>query len=87
MPFFHIFGANVLLLTGLELGAKLVTLPKLELPTYFKAVNEHKVIYKHITSKLAQGIIITSLADSSSPGTSFGASFDPTETSNQRRGY
>lgn len=31
------------MLTGFELGAKLVTLPKLDLPTYFKAVNDHKV--------------------------------------------
>lgn len=43
MPFFHTFGITVTMLTGFELGAKLVTLPKLDLPTYVKALNNHKV--------------------------------------------
>lgn len=40
---FHAYGAVAILLSGIEVGAKLVTLPKFDLPSYLKAIDDHKV--------------------------------------------
>lgn len=47
LPFFHIYGSVVLLLRGLRLGAKIVTLPKFDPPTFLKIINENQNIVLH----------------------------------------
>lgn len=42
LPFFHIYGLVVNMLSKLEQGGKLVTLPKFKPDTYLKAIVEHK---------------------------------------------
>ena len=43
LPFFHTYGVTVVMMAGFETGAKLVTLPKLDVPSFFKALDDHKV--------------------------------------------
>lgn len=44
MPLFHTYGITIILNTGLETGAKIVTLPQFEVQSYFNAIDTHKVI-------------------------------------------
>lgn len=41
LPFFHTYGVTILMNTGLETGAKLVTLPQFEVQSFFKAIDDH----------------------------------------------
>lgn len=43
LPFFHTYGITIIMNTGFETGAKLVTLPQFEVQSFFKAIDEHKV--------------------------------------------
>ena len=43
LPFFHAYGTVGLMLSGVELGAKLVTLPKFDVPGFLKAIDDHQV--------------------------------------------
>lgn len=43
LPFFHCYGTMGLMLAGAELGAKLVTLPRFDVPSFMKAIDDHKV--------------------------------------------
>jgi 4-coumarate--CoA ligase len=43
LPFFHTYGITIILNTGIQTGAKLVTLPQFDVQSYFKAIDEHKV--------------------------------------------
>nr|CAH0109076.1 unnamed protein product [Daphnia galeata] len=42
LPFFHIYGLVSLMLTGLDHGAKLVTLPRFESESFLKSVHQHR---------------------------------------------
>jgi acyl-CoA synthetase (AMP-forming)/AMP-acid ligase II len=42
LPFFHSYGITGILNIGFDLGAKLVTLPRLDVPSYLKAIEDHK---------------------------------------------
>ena len=44
LPFFHIYGMVAVMLTALEHGAKLVTLPRFESESYLNAVYNNHVI-------------------------------------------
>jgi 4-coumarate--CoA ligase len=44
LPFFHIYGLVSLMLTGLDHGAKLVTLPRFESESFLKSVHQHRVL-------------------------------------------
>ena len=44
LPFFHIYGMVACMLTGMDHGAKLVTLPRFEADTYLNALNRSQVI-------------------------------------------
>ena len=43
LPFFHIYGQIVVLMTGLKAGSKIVTMPKFDPEQYLKLAQEHKV--------------------------------------------
>ena len=43
LPFYHIYGKTVILLTGLYLGAKIVTIPRFEERAFLKAIQDYKV--------------------------------------------
>ncbi|XP_057379390.1 uncharacterized protein LOC130701426 [Daphnia carinata] len=53
LPFFHTYGITILMNTGFETGAKLVTLPQFDVQTYFKAIDDHKPTALHIVPPLA----------------------------------
>ena len=51
LPFFHTYGVTLLMNTGFETGAKLVTLPQFEVQSYLKAIDDHKVnISRYLTA-------------------------------------
>jgi len=43
MPFFHIYGMNVIMNLGLWRGATLVTMPRFELETFLSLIQQHRV--------------------------------------------
>ena len=43
MPFVHIYGLVVQMLSGFEIGATMVTLPRFEMQTYAKAIEQTRV--------------------------------------------
>lgn len=43
IPFFHVMGAVILCSTALQIGAKIVTLPKFDPQIFTKAAKQHKV--------------------------------------------
>ena len=43
LPFFHIYAMNTIMTLGLQIGAKLVTLPKFEPEEYIQALVTYKV--------------------------------------------
>ncbi len=48
LPFFHSYGMVGLLLSAVESGSKLVTLPRFDVPTFLKAIDDHQVENSHI---------------------------------------
>ena len=46
LPFFHIYGQVVVLLTGLAKGCKIISMPKFEPEPYLNAVTNHRVRIK-----------------------------------------
>uniref|UniRef100_A0A0P5EMA5 4-coumarate--CoA ligase n=1 Tax=Daphnia magna TaxID=35525 RepID=A0A0P5EMA5_9CRUS len=53
LPFFHTYGITILMNTGFETGAKLVTLPQFEIQSFFKTIDDHKPTALHIVPPLA----------------------------------
>lgn len=43
LPFFHMYGILPVMLSGLDHGAKLVTLPRFESSSYLNSVHQHRV--------------------------------------------
>lgn len=48
LPFFHIYGFTVLLVSKLSLGAKIVTLPEFNPTTFMNSITEHKATLLHV---------------------------------------
>ncbi|XP_046443350.1 probable 4-coumarate--CoA ligase 1 [Daphnia pulex] len=57
LPFFHTYGITIILNTGIQTGAKLVTLPQFDVQSYFKAIDDHKPTAMHIVPPLASLLI------------------------------
>ncbi|EFX67408.1 hypothetical protein DAPPUDRAFT_203687 [Daphnia pulex] len=53
LPFFHAYGITLLMNTGFQTGAKLVTLPQFEVQSYLKAIDDHKPTAMHVVPPLA----------------------------------
>lgn len=45
LPFFHLYGLLVLLISKLALGCKLVTIPKFETDSFLRIISDHKATY------------------------------------------
>lgn len=52
LPFFHIYGMVACMLTGMDHGAKLVTLPRFEADTYLNALNRCQPTLLHLVPPL-----------------------------------
>ena len=53
LPFFHIYGMQVLMNNGLYIGGVVVTLPKFELPEFLRVIAEHKTNRVYIAPPVA----------------------------------
>ncbi len=53
LPFFHIYGMNVLMHGGLATRACIVTMPKFELPEFLRVIADHRASYVFIAPPVA----------------------------------
>ncbi|GHH37030.1 AMP-binding protein [Lentzea cavernae] len=53
LPFFHIYGMQVLMNNGLYIGGVVVTLPRFELPEFLRVIAEHKTDRVYIAPPVA----------------------------------
>jgi acyl-CoA synthetase (AMP-forming)/AMP-acid ligase II len=53
LPFFHIYGLQVILNGGLRAGATLVVLPRFELESFLRAIQEHRATWAFIVPPIA----------------------------------
>ena len=53
LPFFHIYGMNVLMNTSLHLRAKLVTMPRFELEDFLRLIQDQKITMLYIAPPMA----------------------------------
>ena len=53
LPFFHIYGMNVLMNGGLAVRAPVITMPKFELPEFLRVIAEHRASYVFIAPPVA----------------------------------
>jgi acyl-CoA synthetase (AMP-forming)/AMP-acid ligase II len=53
LPFFHIYGLQVILNGGLRAGATLVLLPKFDLETFLHAIEEHRATWAFVVPPIA----------------------------------
>ncbi|KAK4037206.1 hypothetical protein OUZ56_029246 [Daphnia magna] len=61
LPFFHSYGMVGLLLSAVESGAKLVTLPRFDVPSFLKAIDDHQPTYLHLVPPLVS--LLTNLPE------------------------
>ncbi|KAI9552448.1 hypothetical protein GHT06_022814 [Daphnia sinensis] len=61
LPFFHSYGMVGLVLAAVESGAKLVTLPRFDIPSFLKAIDDHKPTYLHLVPPLVS--LLTNLPE------------------------
>jgi acyl-CoA synthetase (AMP-forming)/AMP-acid ligase II len=53
LPFFHIYGLQVILNGGLRAGATLVVLPRFELETFLRAIQDHRATWAFVVPPIA----------------------------------
>ena len=53
LPFFHIYGISVILNGGLRGGATLVVLPRFELETFLRAIQDHRASWAYVVPPIA----------------------------------
>lgn len=63
LPMFHIYGLVVILLSGLALGKKIVTLMKFELEPFLKTIQDYKVTLMHIVPPIVLAMAKHPLVD------------------------
>lgn len=54
LPFFHIYGFTVLLMSKLLTGAKIVTLPEFNPTTFVNSITEHKATLLHLVPPICK---------------------------------
>eukprot|EP00794_Sanderia_malayensis_P017433 gene17433-19177_t len=57
LPFFHIYGLSIILLSGLRNGETIVTLPKFEPQSFLQAIQDHKIDYLYLVPPLVLFLI------------------------------
>jgi acyl-CoA synthetase (AMP-forming)/AMP-acid ligase II len=53
LPFFHIYGLQVILNGGLRAGATLIVLPRFDLETFLRAIQEHRATWAFVVPPIA----------------------------------
>jgi acyl-CoA synthetase (AMP-forming)/AMP-acid ligase II len=53
LPFFHIYGLQVILNGGLRAGATLIVLPKFDLETFLRAIQQHRATWAFVVPPIA----------------------------------
>lgn len=56
LPFFHIYGLTVTLLSKLQMGCKLITLPSFKPDTFLNSLSEHKATVLHIVPPISKSV-------------------------------
>lgn len=62
LPFFHIYGFTVLLVSKLSLGAKIITLPEFNPTTFMNSITEHKATILHVVPPIRKYLCLISVA-------------------------
>ncbi|MFD7652997.1 AMP-binding protein [Actinosynnema sp. NPDC059797] len=63
LPFFHIYGMQVLMNNGLHVGATVVTLPRFDLPEFLRVIQEHRTNRVYIAPPVAVALAKHPLVD------------------------
>eukprot|EP00698_Gefionella_okellyi_P019887 TRINITY_DN6167_c0_g1_i1.p1 TRINITY_DN6167_c0_g1~~TRINITY_DN6167_c0_g1_i1.p1 ORF type:complete len:331 (-),score=84.64 TRINITY_DN6167_c0_g1_i1:46-1038(-) len=63
LPYFHIYGQQVQLISALWCGAKIVVLPRFELERYLSLIQEHKVTKLHVAPPVVLALAKHPLVD------------------------
>jgi acyl-CoA synthetase (AMP-forming)/AMP-acid ligase II len=63
LPFFHIYGMQVLMNNGLYVGATVVTMPRFDLPEFLRVIAEHRTDRVYIAPPLAVALAKHPLVD------------------------
>ncbi|QFZ23611.1 4-coumarate--CoA ligase family protein [Saccharothrix syringae] len=53
LPFFHIYGMQVLMNNGLQVGATVVTMPRFDLPEFLRVIQDHRTNRVYIAPPIA----------------------------------
>ncbi|XP_013419160.1 4-coumarate--CoA ligase 1-like [Lingula anatina] len=64
LPFFHIYGQVVVMLTGLKTGSKIITLPKFQLEYYLETIQNHRATILHAVPPIIIALAKSPLVDS-----------------------
>jgi acyl-CoA synthetase (AMP-forming)/AMP-acid ligase II len=63
LPFFHIYGMQVILNNGVRNGAKVVTMPRFDLEGFLRIIQEHKVTRAYVVPPIALALAKHPLVD------------------------
>jgi acyl-CoA synthetase (AMP-forming)/AMP-acid ligase II len=63
LPFFHIYGMQVLMNNGLYVGATIVTMPRFDLPEFLRVIQEHRTDRVYIAPPVAVALAKHPLVD------------------------
>lgn len=63
LPFFHIYGMQVIMNDGLRRGAKLVTMPRFDLPQYLGLVGEHRATRLYVVPPIVLALAKQPMVD------------------------
>ncbi|QTR01274.1 AMP-binding protein, partial [Saccharothrix algeriensis] len=63
LPFFHIYGMQVLMNNGLYVGATVVTMPRFDLPEFLRVIQDHRTNRVYIAPPLAVALAKHPLVD------------------------
>lgn len=58
LPFFHIYGFTVLMVSKLAVGTKLITLPEFNPTTFVKSITDHKATLLHLVPPIRMSICL-----------------------------
>jgi acyl-CoA synthetase (AMP-forming)/AMP-acid ligase II len=63
LPFFHIYGMQVILNLGLSRGATIATMPRFDLPQFLQAIQDHKITRAYVVPPIALALAKHPLVD------------------------
>ena len=63
LPFFHIYGMNVIMNLGLHRGATIVTMPKFDLKECLQAIEKHRITYGFIVPPIMLALAKNPIVD------------------------